>query len=111
MRLPYPVRLPLDGKTVFVTGAARGLGAEMARQAYSRGASVALVGRRKQPLLDLAASLGERAAAFEADVTDMEALNAASADAAERFGGIEVVISNAGIAPPSRTILTIEPAD
>jgi NAD(P)-dependent dehydrogenase (short-subunit alcohol dehydrogenase family) len=101
--------LDLDGKVVFVTGAARGLGAEVARQAYAKGAYVALVGRRIAPLDQLAADLGDRAAAFEADVTDLAALERAAERTAERFGGIDVVVANAGIAPPSDTILTIDP--
>jgi NAD(P)-dependent dehydrogenase (short-subunit alcohol dehydrogenase family) len=102
-------RLDLDGKVVFVTGAARGLGAEVARQAYAKGAYVALVGRRIAPLDQLAAELGDRAAAFEADVTDLAALQRAAKRTAETFGGIDVVVANAGIAPPSDTILTIDP--
>ena len=53
---------------VVVTGAGRGLGAEVARQAYARGACVSLVGRRCGPLQILAEELGGRAAAFTADV-------------------------------------------
>jgi NAD(P)-dependent dehydrogenase (short-subunit alcohol dehydrogenase family) len=91
-------------------GAARGLGAEIARQAHDRGADVALVGRRRAPLEALAAQLGDRAAAFEADVSDLAALTRAAEATVERFGGIDVVVANAGIAPPSDTVLTIDPA-
>ncbi len=103
--------LPLDGRVVFITGAARGLGAELARQAYDKGAYVSLVGRRLAPLAELAGELGERAAAFEADVTDLKALQTAADATVQRFGGIDVVIANAGIAPPSDTVLTIDPAE
>ena len=104
-------REPLDGRVVFITGAARGLGAELARQAHAEGARVALVGRRLEPLQALAAELGEdRAAAFYADVSDLDALGRAADGCAERFGRIDVVVANAGIAPPSDTILTIDPA-
>jgi NAD(P)-dependent dehydrogenase (short-subunit alcohol dehydrogenase family) len=102
-------RLDLDGKVVFVTGAARGLGAEVARQAYAKGAYVSLVGRRLQTLEQLAAQLGERAAAFEADVTDFDALCRAAEDTVERFGGIDVTVANAGVAPPADTVMTIDP--
>jgi NAD(P)-dependent dehydrogenase (short-subunit alcohol dehydrogenase family) len=66
------------------------------------------VGRRLDPLRELAGTLGNRAAAFQADVTDFPALDAAAVAAADRFGGIDVVVANAGIAPPSDTILTID---
>ncbi|WP_231743470.1 SDR family oxidoreductase [Mycobacterium sp. GA-2829] len=104
-----PPHLALDGRVVFVTGAARGLGAEIARQAYARGARVALVGRRLPPLQDLAAELGDGAAAFEADVTDFDALRRAADGAVQTFGGIDVVVANAGIAPPSESVATIDP--
>ncbi|WP_156686842.1 SDR family oxidoreductase [Mycobacterium sp. Marseille-P9652] len=103
--------LDLDGRVVFVTGAARGLGAEIARQAHARGAAVALVGRRLAPLQQLADELGERSAAFEADVTDAAALQRAADDTVARFGGIDVVVANAGIAPPSETVAAIDPAE
>ena len=44
-----PARLDLNGRVVFITGAARGLGAEIARQSHARGACVAVVGRRLDP--------------------------------------------------------------
>ncbi|WP_197376269.1 SDR family oxidoreductase [Mycolicibacterium baixiangningiae] len=108
-RFGAPPQLDLDGRVVFVTGAARGLGAEISRQAHARGARVALVGRSLEPLEDLAAELGDGAAAFEADVTDAAALRRAADGAVAAFGGIDVVVANAGIAPPSETVATIDP--
>ena len=87
----------VSGKTVFVTGAARGIGAESARRLHAKGANVALVGLEPELLEQLAAELGDRAAAFEADVTDADALERAVDDAVDRFGGIDVAIANAGI--------------
>ena len=83
----------------------------MARQAYARGAHVALVGRRLQPLQQLADALGDRAAAFEADVTDPVRLQRAADDTVRRFGGIDVVVANAGISGPTETVAAIEPSD
>ena len=104
-------REPLQGRVLFITGAARGLGAELARQAHAEGAQFALVGRRLESLQALARELGEdRAAALQADVTNLDALQRAADGCAERFGRIDVVVANAGIAPPSDTILTIDPA-
>jgi len=88
----------LDGKTIFITGAARGIGAETARQLVARGARVALAGLEPELLEQRAAELGSSAAWFEVDVTDRDAIEAAVAGAAERFGGIDVVIANAGVA-------------
>ena len=87
------------GKTVLITGAARGLGAETARRVAARGANVALVGLEPEELERVAAQCGSNAEWFECDVTDADALEGAVAGAVERFGGIDVVMANAGIAP------------
>ena len=86
------------GKTVFITGAARGLGAETARRAAARGANVALVGLEPDELARVAGQCGSNAAWFECDVTDADALKRAAEGTVERFGGIDVVMANAGIA-------------
>lgn len=103
-------RWDLRGRTVLVTGAARGIGAEVARRVAGRGARVALVGLEPEKLEALAAELGPDAAAFEADVTDWDALERAVEGAVERFGGIDVVFANAGIAPVG-TVATIPRED
>lgn len=87
----------VSGRTAFVTGAARGIGAESARRLHAKGANVALVGLEPDELERIAAELGDRAAAFEADVTDADAMDRAVQGAVERFGGIDVAIANAGI--------------
>jgi NAD(P)-dependent dehydrogenase (short-subunit alcohol dehydrogenase family) len=88
----------LQGKTVFITGAARGIGAASARECAKQGANVALVGLEPEELEGVAAEIGERAAWFECDVRSADALEAAVAGTVERFGGIDVVMANAGIA-------------
>jgi NAD(P)-dependent dehydrogenase (short-subunit alcohol dehydrogenase family) len=88
----------VNGRTAFITGAARGIGSETARRLHGKGANVALVGLEPERLEALAAELGDRAAAFEVDVTDYEALERAVAATVERFGAIDVGIANAGIA-------------
>jgi NAD(P)-dependent dehydrogenase (short-subunit alcohol dehydrogenase family) len=89
--------LDLHGRTAFITGAARGIGAESARRLHQRGANVALVGLEPERLAQNVEQLGDRALAIEADVTDFEALQAAVAQTVERFGAIDVAIANAGI--------------
>ena len=93
--MPQPY--DLAGKTVFITGAARGIGAECARRTAAKGAKVALVGLEPDELAKVAGDCGPDAAWFEADVTDRASLEEAVDGTVERFGGIDVCISNAGI--------------
>src|SRR3954469_4218751 len=97
------------GKTVLITGAARGLGAETARRVAPRGANVALVGLEPDELQRVASQCGANAAWFECDVTDAEALERAVQGTVERFGGIDVVMANAGIATGG-TVRATDPA-
>jgi NAD(P)-dependent dehydrogenase (short-subunit alcohol dehydrogenase family) len=85
------------GRTVFVTGAARGIGAATAARLHAAGANVALVGLEPDLLEQLAARLGDRAVALHADVTDLGALERAVRATVARFGAIDVAIANAGI--------------
>jgi NAD(P)-dependent dehydrogenase (short-subunit alcohol dehydrogenase family) len=91
---PYSLR----HRVVFITGAARGIGAECARKCAAKGAKVALVGLEPEELERVAQELGPDAAWFEADVTDSESVEAAVEGTIERFGGIAFCIPNAGIA-------------
>ena len=72
------MRQRLDSKVVMITGAARGIGAETARRAAAKGARVSLVGLEPERLKALADELGDRAAWFEADVTDRDSVVAAA---------------------------------
>ncbi len=91
-------RFDVNGRTVLITGAARGIGAATAERLHAKGANVALVGLEPERLEETVAPLGSRAACFEADVTDFAALGRAVAATVDRFGGIDVAIANAGIA-------------
>ena len=92
-------RTSLVGKSVLITGAARGIGAALARKAAARGARVALVGLEPDELARVADELGPEHLWVEADVTDPEALEAAVQRTVDTFGGLDVVVANAGIAP------------
>jgi NAD(P)-dependent dehydrogenase (short-subunit alcohol dehydrogenase family) len=88
----------LNGKVALVTGAARGIGFETARQLQLRGASVAVVDIDAAEAREAAERIGERAIGIGSDVTDHGAIMAAVAETVERFGGLDVVVANAGIA-------------
>jgi NAD(P)-dependent dehydrogenase (short-subunit alcohol dehydrogenase family) len=70
-------RTSLSGRSVLITGAARGIGAELTRRAAARGARVALVGLEPEHLAAVADELGPEHLWVEADVTDADALKAA----------------------------------
>lgn len=90
-------RYDVDGRTVLITGAARGIGAATARRLHAKGANVALVGLEPDRLEELCTELGDRSAVFEADVTNTKALDRAVRGTVRIFGGIDVAIANAGL--------------
>ncbi len=89
-------------KVALITGAARGIGEGLARELAARGYQVSLVGLEIERLRALANELNQqsddRAMAFAADVTDSGALDLAVTATVEKFGRMNVVIANAGIA-------------
>jgi NAD(P)-dependent dehydrogenase (short-subunit alcohol dehydrogenase family) len=87
----------LAGRRVFITGAARGIGAATARRLHERGAKVALAGLEPELLAEVAASCGD-APFFECDVTEREQVDAAVEGAVAALGGLDVVMANAGVA-------------
>jgi len=101
----------LNGKVALVTGAARGIGFETARQMHARGASVAVVDLDADEAREAAERIGERAIGIAGDVTDAGAMRAAVAETVERFGGLDVAMANAGIAPQSMATIRSVPAE
>ena len=81
-------------KTAVITGGGTGIGAAVARKLASEGANLALIGRRREPLEAIALETG--GTIVQADAADSAAMAAAVADIVERFGGIDVLVANAG---------------
>lgn len=97
--------MSLQGKTLFITGASRGIGLAIALRAARDGANVVLVAKTTEPNPKLPGTLFSAAAEVEAagglalpvptDIRDEEAVAAAVRKAVERFGGIDVLVNNA----------------
>ncbi|SDI17056.1 hypothetical protein SAMN05192558_101317 [Actinokineospora alba] len=87
----------LTGRRLVVTGAARGIGANVARLAVARGARVALIGLEANRLKALADELGPAASWREADVRDGGSLQLAIDESADVMGGIDLLVANAGV--------------
>jgi NAD(P)-dependent dehydrogenase (short-subunit alcohol dehydrogenase family) len=90
--------LDLNGKVALVTGAARGIGFETARQMHMRGASVAVLDLDATEAREAAERIGPRAIGLAGDVTDQNAMMQTVATVVETFGGLDVAVANAGIA-------------
>jgi NAD(P)-dependent dehydrogenase (short-subunit alcohol dehydrogenase family) len=89
----------LTGKKAFVTGASRGIGRAISVAFAEAGADVALVARDPDTLAETAREVdkhGRESVSLPCDVTDRQQLDAAVAEAAERLGGLDVVVNNAG---------------
>ena len=97
------MELTLQGRTALITGASSGFGEHFARLFVAHGANVVIGARRADRLAALAEELGDAALAVSMDVTD-EASVIAAYDAAEaKFGTVDTVIANAGIAKAGRS--------
>ncbi|MCX5411985.1 SDR family oxidoreductase [Streptomyces sp. NBC_00059] len=91
-------RRSLEGQVVVVTGAARGVGELLARKLSARGATLALVGLEPDELKKVSERLHSPSDHWYADVTDHEAMSRVAGEVKERFGKIDIVVANAGVA-------------
>ena len=96
----------VSGKVVLVTGAARGIGNALVRQLRAKGALIAVVDLRPDDVDRAVEELGGDPVAigFHADVTDRGAMQRVVAQTVERFGGLDVVVANAGIVSRAATM-------
>ncbi|MGK8436098.1 SDR family oxidoreductase [Ectopseudomonas hydrolytica] len=98
--------MSFSGKTLFITGASRGIGREIALKAAADGANIVIAAKSAEPHPKLAGTIhsvaaeveaaGGKALALQLDVRDEQAVVAAMARAAEHFGGIDALVNNAG---------------
>ncbi|MGA5896441.1 SDR family oxidoreductase [Streptomyces venetus] len=91
-------RVNLEGKVAVVTGAARGVGELLARKLSARGVKVALVGLEPDALKQVSGRLHSDSDHWHADVTDHEAMARVASEVEERFGRVDIVVANAGVA-------------
>lgn len=102
--------MDLTGKTAIITGASRGIGAETARAFAGAGANVVLLARDGAALGVLAREIGEHALAITCDVTSWSQMKNAVDQAAWRFGGVDVLVNNAGVIEPIAMLRNSDPA-
>ncbi len=99
----------IAGKTVVITGASRGIGAAAARAFAEAGANVVLLARDRDALADLAGEIGSVALAVPCDVARFWEVEAAVEAGIEAFGGIDILINNAGMIDPIARLDAVDP--
>jgi len=102
--------LGLKGKIALVTGAARGVGREIALSLAAEGTNIAVnyrnSGKEADTLVSEIAAKGVKAKAYKADVADFAAVKAMVDEVAKNFGGVNILINNAGLALRQRFVET-----
>lgn len=102
----------LDGAAAIVTGAGTGIGAAIAAALHGAGAAVTLIGRRAEPLAEVADRLGaDRVHVRPCDVADRDAVQAAVRDAAQAHGPATILVNNAGINTNPRSVADVSLPD
>ncbi|WP_299414225.1 SDR family oxidoreductase [uncultured Sulfitobacter sp.] len=103
--------MDMTAKTVMITGASRGIGAEAARVFANAGANVVLLARSQDDIAALAGEIGERAIAIPCNVARYSEMSSAVATAVQVFGGLDVLINNAGVVDPISLLGAADPDD
>lgn len=101
--------MDLTGKTALITGASRGIGAETGRLFAAAGANVILLARSTGSLTALADEIGPAAVAVGCDVSRYGDVAAAVQTAVDRFGGLDILIGNAGVIEPISRMAEADP--
>ena len=106
----------LKGRTIFITGASRGIGREIALRCARDGANIIVTGKTTEPHPKLAGTIhsvaaevdaaGGRALAIQLDVRDPDAIAAAVDEAVKAFGGLDVLVNNASAISLTDTLRT-----
>ena len=99
----------LEGKVALITGGGTGIGASIARRFVSSGASVTITGRRMEPLSEIAGELD--CLAVRGDTADEDDCAAAVAQTVARFGGLDILVANAGIVSAAGSVTTLDVTD
>ncbi len=101
----------LQGKTTVITGASRGIGAATALHFAELGANVVLAARSTRAIDQLARKIGDQAIAISCDVRNRAEVENLMAQTSQEFGGIDVLINNAGMIDPIARLTESEPDD
>ncbi|MDR9393802.1 MAG: SDR family oxidoreductase [Roseovarius sp.] len=100
----------MQGKTVLITGASRGIGAAAARTFAAAGANVVLAARNGDAIAELAGEIGNQAVAVPCDVSRYWEVDGAVEACRKAFGGLDVLIGNAGVIEPIAPLSAVDPA-
>ena len=105
------IQMDMTGKTVMITGASRGIGAEAARVFAEAGANVALLARSQDAIAELSGDLGAKAIAIPCNVARFGEMSSAVETTVAAFGSLDVLINNAGVIDPIAHIAEADPDD
>lgn len=101
--------MSVDGKTVIITGASRGIGEAAAEVFAEAGANVGLLARSGDAISEIAARIGESAIAVSCDVSDFASLEGAIRQVEAAFGPTDILINNAGAVEPISHLAKADP--